>query len=50
VTAKPSQGKRIAFLTTDGVELCHGPVSSRDPDDLPAFRDRIVTAFAGAAS
>jgi hypothetical protein len=39
VTDKPLQGKRIAFH-----------VSSRDPDDLPAFCDRIVAEFAGAAS
>jgi putative intracellular protease/amidase len=43
------QGKRVAFVATDGVEQVHtgrGLVTSRKPDDLPAFNARMVEEFA----
>jgi putative intracellular protease/amidase len=48
-------GKRIAILATDGVRAHwvdeevhndHGLVSSRRPQDLPAFSAKIIEEFA----
>ena len=42
------QGKRVAFLATDMVEqvvVDNGLVTSRKPDDLPAFNEKIVEEF-----
>jgi protease I len=62
VTDKPLQGKRmddraVSFVENAGaswvdeeVVVDVGLVSSRCPDDLPAFCERIVAEFAGAGS
>ena len=41
-------GRRIAILATDGVVTDGNITTSRSPDDLPAFCERIVQEFAKA--
>ena len=42
------EGRRIAILATDGVVTDGNITTSRSPDDLPAFWERIVREFAKA--
>ena len=42
------EGRRIAILATDGVVTDGNITTSRSPDDLPAFCERIVQEFAKA--
>jgi len=46
-TAGKLQGKKIAILATDGVE--QGLVTSRKPDDIPAFSANALEEFAEGA-